>query len=141
MDWQLTHPEFPDSPINKKLMMDTAALRVGFANITPLVLEDVYQSLLNNNLLVPAPAETVTDNPPTPNPRPSESPDNVSMRPREATSYRRGDLKAPAPVAQPNGKYTRAQIDAMSADELGEKIKREPGFAAFIDSLAQPRRA
>ncbi len=141
MDWQQTHPEFPDNQINRKLILDTATLRVGFGNINAEVLEDVYQALLNNNMLVPAQPETVNDNQPNPTLRPSESPENVSVRPREATSYRRGDLKAPVPAAPQTGKYTRAQIDAMSSDELGEKIKREPGFSALLDSLAQPRRA
>ena len=127
--WERAHPDFPSNERNRVLLMNTAALRVGFTNITAETFDAVYQELIAANMLFgddnePAlPAQTPPDG----------SPESRVVRPRSATSYRSTALRATIPTAKPQPKYTRAQIHAMSGAEFESKIKNEPGFREWYD--------
>jgi hypothetical protein len=144
--WEQSHPDFPSNPINKELLTTKATLRAGgLGKVTPAILESVFQELLRSGMLVPAeesfeaPSEEVP--PSDPSVRPDGSPAPRTVRLRAATSYSRTALRAQPPVATQRPKYTRAQIDAMSAKELRKKYETEPGFADIVASYRQPRRA
>jgi len=130
-EWERQHPEFPDSKINRKLMTDTAALRVGYENITAEVMENVYNHLQAEGLLVPA--DEVTGQPPTV--QPPETADTRTVRPRGAASYRRTATAAP-PTAQQSQKYTRESINAMNSTEYRRKLETDPEFATAVAALA-----
>jgi hypothetical protein len=134
MAWEDKHPEFPRHPTNYTLLTNTAALRVGYENITELVMDAVYNELLAAGTLVPA-ADT-DEEPPPPNPPvpPDEHPaTSTTVRPRRAGSYSSRDLRATAPPpASKTPAYTRAQVAAMSSAELQRKMETEPGFADLV---------
>lgn len=136
--WAQEHPDFPLHPVNQKMLIDTAALRVGFEQITEQTLTQVFLELQDGGTLVP-PAE---ENDEPASGQPGESPAPRPARGREATSYRRHGLRAapPAPAA-PQPLYTRAQVDAMNSDVLAHKMRTEPGFGELLATYSQPRRA
>lgn len=136
--WSQTHPDFPMHPVNQKMLIDTAALRVGFEQITEQTLTQVFLELMENGTLVPA----QEDQEEPASGQPSESSAPRPARGRESTSYRKNGLRAapPAPAA-PQAKYTRAQVDAMNSDQLAHLMRTEPGFGDLLASYSQPRRA
>jgi hypothetical protein len=131
--WALKHPEFPSHPANKRMLADSSALRAGgLGNVTEDILQTVYLELLESGMLV-------EDNPSV---QPGENPAPRTVREREATSYRKNGLRATTPATtstQP--KYTRAQVDALSADKMLEKYNTDPEFRRAVDLYAQPRLA
>jgi hypothetical protein len=136
--WENNNPDFPDHPINRKLMMDTATLRVGYENITADVLDDVYADLLAADSLVDAQETT----PPPPTVQPPETADTRTVRPRGAASHRRTvTLQAP-PAASTTPKYTKEQITAMPSAEYRRKLESDPDFASSVNVLyGQPAKA
>lgn len=122
-DWQTEHPDFPDDPRNCQLLINHAAMLVGFVNIDADALDRAFRLLEQQGLLYePAQAPPVQ-------PRGSEEPRTV----RTATSYRSTSLRAPVPVVTTKPKYTTTQLEAMSTKEFGDKIKNEPGFADWYN--------
>jgi hypothetical protein len=134
-EWEQRHPEFPGSAINRKLLMDTASLRVGWYNITAETFDEIFAQLAADGMLVSA-----GDRDTTPTVQPDQPPADSTVRPRGATSYRRTTLRAAAP-AQSQTRYTRTQIDAMTADELAQRVRTEPGFAELLNTFSQRARA
>lgn len=129
--WATRHPEFLRTETNKKLLCDSAVLRVGIENVTEDVLQAVYLELLEGGYLQ-------TDNPDV---QLGETPAPRTVREREATSYRRNSLRAAIPVPSTQLKYTRAQVDALSADAVLEKYKTDADFRRAFDTYSQPRTA
>jgi hypothetical protein len=123
--WASKHPEFPRSPANNKMLADSAALRVGLENVTEEILQTVYLELLDGGYLQ-SPAGQPDE---TPAPRPA----------REGTSYRRTSLRAGTPPPSNQLKYTRADVDKLSADKMLEKYNTDPDFRKAVDFYAQPR--
>jgi len=132
-EWERQHPDFPNDPRNQRLLIRTAALKYGFANITADALTATYQQLLNENMLFPVSDDPY--NPPIPPNAPEGNPASRVERPRGATSYRSTALRGSAPVATTKPKYTRAEIDSWNSAKLREKIDHEPGFKEFYNSL------
>jgi hypothetical protein len=124
-EWEKQNPDFPHDDRNQRLLIQTAALKVGFVNITAAALDAAYQELLDHEMLfdVEKPAVTV---PPGGTPEPRTV--------RNATSYQRRNVSGSAPrVEAPKPKYTREQVDAMNSRELRNKIENEPGFKELVD--------
>lgn len=145
--WERSHPEFPASLTNRKLLLNTAVLNAGgIQNVNSDTIENTYQTLLAQDAFAPVYEEVVEEVPSptsTPNPQavPPEGTPNArtTVRPRGATTVRSSQLRATAPLpTSRTPKYTRAQIDSMSADELAEKYRSEDGFAELVASYAQP---
>jgi len=131
-EWEKSHPDFPRSERNDRLLLNTAALKVGFQNITAAALDAAYQELLSLDMLFEAdeavPATTVP---------PNGNSDSRTVRPRSATSYRTNALRSAAPVARPDKpKYTRAEIDAMNSRVYRDKYEHEPGFKEIVNQLS-----
>jgi hypothetical protein len=61
----------------------------------------------------------------------------ATTRPRGtvSTGLRAGDSSAVPPSGRATPKYTRKQINDMSAEEYDYKFKNEPGFAQLVDRL------
>jgi hypothetical protein len=129
--WASQHPEFPRTPTNKKLLLDTAVLRVGIEAVTEDVLQSVYQELLEGDYLQDS----------DPAGQPDETPATRPARAREATSYRRTNLRATTPAPSTAPKYTRAEIDKLPADELLKRYNSDPEFRRAVDTYSQPRAA
>lgn len=131
--WQLNRPDFPKHPVNFKLINDTAALRVGYENITADVLDQVFTELSTAGMLVSAEDDDALS---TPTVHPAETPALRTVRPRGAASYRRATVASPSPApASQQPKYTRAQIESMSSAEYRRKLETEPGFADAVAAL------
>lgn len=128
--WSVNRPDFPKNPVNYKLMNDTAALRVGYQNITADVLDQVFEELSNAGMLLPE-----IDSASAPTVQPAETPANRTVRPRGAASYRRASIASPAPVAASQPKYTRAQIDALPSAEYRRKLEEDPEFRQAVAVL------
>jgi hypothetical protein len=136
MQWSQKHPEFPNHPANQKMLMDSAALRVGLERITEDVLQSVFLDLMESGMII----DSEEQQPPAR--QPGETPAPRQAGTREATSYRRTSLRAATPQpAAPQARYTRAQIDAMSSDDLLTKMRTEPGFTELVDQYSKPRQA
>lgn len=129
--WERANPGFPHDERNQQQLINLAALRAGFSNITADVLDAAYQELEQKGLLF-EPVAPVTVQPPG-----SEEPRTV----RKATSYRSTALRAAAPVVQEKPKYTVTQLDSMTTKEFGDKIKNEPGFADWYNKLSRQKTA
>ena len=140
-EWQEAHPEFPDHPANCKMMTDTAALRVGYENITAAVMESVYNELSAAGMLVPADEEPITDPQPPPTVQPPETADTRTVRTRGAASHRRRDTLPALPASATTFKYTREQIAAMSSAEYRRNLETDPAFAAAVAAYSQPATA
>ena len=127
--WASKHPEFPRSPANEKMLANSAALRVGLENVTEEILQTVYLELLDGGYLQ------------SPAGQPDETPAPRPARANEATSYRRTNLRAGTPAPSNQLKYSRADIDKLSADEMLRKYNSDPAFKLAVDTYAQPRAA
>jgi len=131
--WSLNRPDFPNNPINYKLLNDTAALRVGYENITAAVMDQVFQELSSAGMLLPAIDD---DAPIAQSVQPAETPATRTVRPRGAASYSRARLASPAPAAaSPTPKYTREQIEGMSSAEYRRKLETDPEFLIAVNAL------
>jgi hypothetical protein len=120
--------------------IETLANYMRYNNYAPTSsnFEIAYGHLRAANLLQSRPPESdeeeQTEEPPKPNGHGGKPPQTV--RPRgtlTATSIRASDTSGSPRPARP--KYTRAQIDGMSAATFKEKMNNEPGFREFVDSL------
>jgi len=136
--WEEAHPDFPGHPANRKMMMDTATLRVGYENITAAALDAVFEELTASGTLVPP-----ADEPPEPpTVQPPETADTRTVRPRGAASHRRSVTLPTPPAASPTPKYTREQIEALPSAEYRRKLESDPAFAAAVNALyGQPANA
>jgi hypothetical protein len=132
-EWSLMRPDFPKHATNYKLVNDAAVIRAGgYENITPEILDTVFNELSDAGLLVSAAED---EDATSPDAHPAETPVTV-RRPRGAASYRRASHVSPAPApASQTPKYTRAQIDSMSSAEYRRKLESEPGFAQAVAAL------
>lgn len=144
--WENSQPDFPKHPINRELVAAKATILAGgsIANVTRQNLETAFRQLLNAGTIIlteeePSPGESLPT--PTPAVRPEETPAPRTVRPRGATSYSRTSLSGTAPVASPRPKYTRAQIDGMTAKEYRHKLETEPGFAQNVAQLKNQSRS
>ena len=131
-EWERRNPEFPSDERNSRLLLNTAAKNVGFANISAQALDAAYNELLRFDMLFDADSSQRQDT------NPPNAPDGNSVtrivRPRGATSYRSTTLRAPVPGAQSQKpKYTRTEIDALNSKQLRQKIEHEPGFREWYD--------
>jgi hypothetical protein len=137
--WENEHPDFHGSLTNRKLLLNTAVLHAGgIKNVTAEKLEDTYLSLLAQGAFTES--TEAQPNQSTPQVQPGENPDSrTAVRPRGATTYRSSNLRATAPVASSRPMYTKAQVDAMSADELAEKYNSEAGFADLVAKYSARR--
>ena len=141
-EWERNHPDFPSDERNQRLLMNTALLRAGgdLARITAETLDTAYRELVSFGMLFEpennSSTQTVT---------PQNAPDGNSatriVRPRGATSYRSTTLRATAPGAKREPKYTRAEIDAMPSAVFREKMEREAGFREWYDREFSPATA
>jgi hypothetical protein len=122
--WASQHPEFPRSPANNKMLADSAALRVGLENVTEETLQTVFLELLDGGYLNSAV-------------QPDETP--APRTAREATSYRKTNLRATTPVPSNQLKYTRADIDKVSSAEFLKKYTTDAEFKRAFDTYSQPR--
>lgn len=142
--WESQHPEFPGSLTNRKLLLMTAAVNArGIQNVTAETIERTYEILLAQDAFAPVhePDEDVVSSP-TSTVTPQVPPDGnqaprTTVRPRGATTVRSSQFRATPPAATRTPKYTRAQVNGMSADELAEKYRSEPGFADLVASYSQ----
>lgn len=133
-EWERNHPDFPSDDRNKRLLMNTALLRAGgdLSKITAVILDTAYSELTTYGMLYDpeASSSTIIETP-------QNAPDGNSatriVRPRGATSYRSTSLRATAPGAKREPKYTRAEIDAMPSAVFREKMEREAGFREWYD--------
>ena len=129
-EWERSHP----GPIwsdarNQRLLIDTAVLHFNFRrNITAEALDAAHEYLVQRDMLfTSAPS---TEVPPDGN---RDSRTDV----RNATSYRAGELRAPAQVVgNKKAKYTRAEIDGMNTKVYREKLENEAGFAELVNQYA-----
>lgn len=141
-NWVLKHPEFPrQHPANKKMLADACALRVGLENVTEDVLQSVFLELLEGNHLVQdADIDSQEQNPAV---QPEENPAPRTARSTQATMVRRSNLRATPPAPAPTQpRYTREQVDSMTAEQLLQKINSEQGFADIVAGYASaPRKA
>lgn len=149
--WGANHPELEDCSRAEKRLLIMTAMQIagGIENITDASLDSAFQSMLNQGYFSGEPGEYVE---PEPHPQPSNqiptsaTPGNgnprTTVRPRIASSIRSSSLRATPPAATPRNKpmFTRAQVDAMSGDELAEKMKTIDGFAQLIDEYAKTAR-
>lgn len=128
-EWERTHGDaLWSDERNQRLLLDKAALMVGFKNITAATLDAASAELLARNMVWP-----VDDTPPNSADAPDGSLEHRE-RTRTATSYRSNSLRAPvAPATTDKPRYTRAQIDAMTSAQLRDKIEHEPGFREWYD--------
>jgi len=132
-EWEKLHPDFPADERNSRLLLDKAALMVGFANITAETLDRAFAELQRYGMLFDAEEPQEQEPAPQPATPPNGSSDSRVTRPRTATSYRATALRTPAPGARREPKYTRAEIDAMNSKQLRDKIEHEPGFAEWYN--------
>jgi hypothetical protein len=128
-DWEDAHQDpIWEDPRNQQLLMNTAVLKFGFQR-KPCAeaLDLAYEHLQEQNMIFAVAAPPV---------QPGGNPDSRTEV-VSATSHRRRDLRATAPVvtaARP--KYTRAQVDAMNSRELRDKLDNEPGFKELFNQYA-----
>jgi hypothetical protein len=128
--WTAAHPDFPADERNQRQLMNTAVLRFG-KFINAMALDAAYQELIERGMLFEShPENTLPNNPPMP---PDGNPVTRIERPRGASSFRSSTLRATAPGARQQPKYTRAEIDQMNSKQLREKIDHEPGFADWYN--------
>lgn len=121
-EWEKNNPEFPSDERNQRLLINTAALKVGFYNINAAALDAAYEYMEQHQMLFAAPEVQPDGNRDTRTPV------------RTATTYRRNALRGQEPsVTAPKPKYTREAIDKLNSKELREKIENEPGFREWFN--------
>jgi hypothetical protein len=147
--WGVGHPEIASASRAEKRLLLVTAIQIagGAAKVTSTTLDAAYNSMLAQGYFAEEPEEEEleaqqTTPPTTPT---SATPGNgnprTTVRPRGATSVRSSTLRATAPAApRTTAKYTRAQVDAMSGDELADKMRTEPGFAQLLETYSSPQR-
>lgn len=131
-EWERNTPDFPRDPRNRRLLMNTAVLRFGPANITADALTAAYTELLQHGMLF----EPAADVPATPVVQPGGNQDSRTpvVPVRTATSYRGTALRGIPPVVTNVPRYTRAQVDAMNSRQLRDKIENEAGFKEWYEN-------
>jgi hypothetical protein len=129
-EWERQHPDFSASDErNKRLLLNTASAKVGFANIDAAALDAAYEELRRFNMFF-------DEAPILEHSTPSDASNGNSAtveRPRTATSYRATSLRSGTPAAKSQPKYTVAEVDKLNSKQLREKIENEAGFADWYN--------
>ena len=131
-EWEKTHPDFPASDKNNRLLLDKATLMVGFPNINESALDAAFAELSRLGMLFEAEVPE-----PIPNPSNAQNGNSATReeRPsRTATSYRSHSLRSEPAATANKPRYTRAEIDKLTSKQLRDKIEYEPGFREWYDS-------
>jgi hypothetical protein len=138
-EWLGAHPDFPRGVrMNVRLLLLEAERRAGsHTKITPQTLDAVFQQLQSGGeLLAEMPVEDEPSDPASPQPsatRAGESQPPPSTRPRVvATTTHRTTRMASAAAPQFKPKYTREQIDGMSAAE-NRRLIDDPDYNASVE--------
>lgn len=148
--WQASHPEIEASTrAEKRLLLVTAIQIAGdIGKVTTASLDAAWSSMVQQGYFSGEPEDEAESfapvNPHAPTPTSASAGNGVprtTVRPRGATTVRSSSLRATAPSAPRNtAKYTRAQVDAMDADTLAEKLRTEPGFADLVGQYERTSR-
>lgn len=136
-NWSAGRPDFPQHPTNYTLLNNAATIRAGgYEKITSEIMDEVFNELLAQGLLVEPGEPPAEEEPPPPTVQPAETLESRTVRPRGATSHRRTATGAAAVVPAQTPKYTREQIQAMTSAEYRRKLETDPAFVQAVAAYA-----